>query len=86
MSEIKKLNLRINLSKDGLLSIWDVRMEPTSVGVLTENRGCVRSINFIKENILISSTDDKTIRIFDTRMNKCIETIPVRIFFFNCRS
>jgi len=62
---------------DGTVSIWDIRCDPSSVCVFNDHRQTIWSAKFFGENQIVTSGVDKTVRIFDVRVGRCVETISI---------
>ena len=67
----------IHFHQDGTVSVWDIRTDPSSVCVFNDHRQTIWSAKFFGENQIVTSGVDKTVRIFDVRVGRCVETISV---------
>jgi WD40 repeat protein len=67
-------------SRDGAIRVWDYRTngKPAStVCVSQQHRAPVSATCFLDANTIISSSDDKTVRLFDLRQNRPMDRIGV---------
>jgi len=63
--------------EDGTVNIWDTRSQANLVQNLKHHRQSLISAKFLAEDKIITAAIDKTVRIFDSRINRCIETISI---------
>lgn len=64
-------------SKDGSIRVWDYRVPTSTICISTQHRSSVSSTCFLEHNTIISSSEDKSVRIFDFRKNRPIERVSV---------
>ncbi|CBY33496.1 unnamed protein product [Oikopleura dioica] len=70
-------NLVTTSCKDGSIRVWDYRVPSSTICISTQHRSSVSSTCFLDNNSIISSSEDKTVRIFDFRKNRPIERLSV---------